>query len=379
MQLFQEANELVQKVQRSGSWEKHARDFEQAIESVYAQNNWNNDTEQFMKRLNVDTVKIPMWDVDKRMRHATDMIRERYGLNDEQVKKAQSLYVRNALAFFIKHGETIVPLAREIIETRLENRPYTPEMVAKWAKSLRPIAEEWMRTTNTELGKFAAENLTPEQRQKLEKDMAVMSQHAGETLRDAARWERGEWQPSMWGLDKDPIHAPLQAELEKRSGRAVMAGHRAPSEAGQPSSPTAPPPGPPPPRVARGPVRLGDQPAGGVQVTPRQPSAPLPDEDQWVAYVRQFITRYALDESQKSSAFAVLKDMQERAQNYRGSHSEEIKRLEESLKQAKSPEERNSIQSELREALKGIDQLFEELKTRLQSIPTAEQNQRAGS
>ena len=65
--------------------------------------------------------------------------------------------------------------------------------------------------------------------------------------------------------------------------------------------------------------------------------------------------------------------------SYRGSRKDQISQLESRLRQASSPEERNAIQVELRDVLKGIDDLFEELKGRLQNIPTADQMQRAGS
>lgn len=126
-------------------------------------------------------------------------------------------------------------------------------------------------------------------------------------------------------------------------------------------------------------MRIGDNRFSSGRAAARATPQPPTSDDAWSAYVRQFITRYGLDESQKSTAYAILKDMQERAQAYRSSRSDQIAQAEKRVKEATSAEERNDAQTELRDVLKGMEDLFEELKTRLQTIPTADQIQRAGS
>jgi hypothetical protein len=119
-------------------------------------------------------------------------------------------------------------------------------------------------------------------------------------------------------------------------------------------------------------MRFGERPPQVQKDVTREPSS-LPDETKWVAYVRQFCTRYSLTEAQQATAFAILKDLQEQAQNYRGSRSEYIEQLEAQARKAESAEERRAVQDELREVLRGIDELFEELKHRLENVPTGDQ------
>jgi hypothetical protein len=369
-QLFTEANEIATRLQQSGPWEKHAQEIERAVDSIFSQSKELNDTERFAKRLMIDVSKAPPWDFNARMAAATTLVKERYGLTEEQVKKVQSQFVRNSFTFFVQNAEQILPVAREMIETRTSNKPFTPEMVARWTTKLRPMWNKWYGDAVTGVNKFCEENLTPEQRQKVNQDMVVVSKHAKIFEETAATWAKGEWRPQMWGLDKDPVHVGLAAELARKDAGGAE-GKTEPAGA-VPPTPSVPP-------VARGPMRIGDSRAGAGQQAARDGGGPLPDDDQWSAYVRQFIARYSLNEAQKTSAQAVLKDVQDRAKNYRSARSEEITRLENRIRSGKSAEDRTEAQAELREVLKGLDEMFEELKTRLQTIPTAEQIQRAGS
>ena len=202
-ELFEQANDLALKLHRSGPWEKHAQVIGQSVESLFAQHGLTNETEQFVKRLLLDVTKVPPWDFNGRLNVASKHLRERYGLNDEQVKTMQTTFIRMSFAFFVKNAEKIVPTAREIIETRLENKPYTPERVARWAQTLKPVMVEWYNVVSANVDRLANEHLTPEQRQKLDRDLSIVDRRLKEGFQLVERWEKGEWTPEMWGLEKD--------------------------------------------------------------------------------------------------------------------------------------------------------------------------------
>jgi len=386
-QLFDQANELAAKINRSGPWEKHARDMQQMIEERFAASGMNSETEQFFKRVIIETQKAPPWDFNARMKVGTDLIRERYGLNDEQVKKAQSLFIRSQFQLFMKYGEQIMPVVKEAVETRLANKPFTPEQVARWVKVVRPIMERQYGEDLVMVGKFAAENLTAEQRQKLDKDLEVVDHHAQNLHRDMKEWEQGKWTPEAWGMQKDAIQMAGHPEgggpsaaggAATRSADGFSARGQAPNAPQTPGGPNPTATGDRPNRFRSGPMRIGDQP-GSVGAPSQEKRSSLPDENQWVAYVNQFIAKYGLDESQKSSAMAILKDLQEQAQGYRSARKEQIEKFESQIRSSTDGNERASAQAGLGELLSGIDGLFEDLKKRLSSIPTADQVQKAGS
>jgi hypothetical protein len=360
--LYEEANELTKKVFNSGPWANHAAVIERGIESIWAQDKRDTETDQFMKRLLVDVNKVPPWNFYGRLNVAADMIKQRYGLDDQQVAKFKVRFVQNSISFFLVNAEKLVPVAKDMIETRLANKPFTPEQVAAWTKVLRPIAEKWVADSQREVQQFAEQVLTPEQRARVSQDMAIIDKRFNRTLTlMKTRWETGQWTPAMWGLENDTLHVGMQARRDVQGQGGQTQTDQQPGAA---AAPTVDRP--------RGPMRFGEsQGQAGAPIGPG--SSPLPDESTWVAYVKQFCDRYNLSKAQRASAFAVLKDLQDQAQAYRSRRIDEIKRLQERISNAASAEERNTAQSELREALSGIDTLFTELKARLDNIPTAEQ------
>jgi len=367
--LFSEANAIASKLYKSGPWSQHAQVIQQSIESLYAQNNWNTEQDQFGKRMSLEVSKRPPWDFNGRMKIASDMIKDRYGLNDDQVKKLRSKFIQNSFQFFMENAETLLPVVREALDTRLANKPFTPEQVAKWAKVVRPVAERWYARAGQEITRFSKDHLTPEQQAKVREDLAIVGKRAEAAYGALRSMEKGEWTPRMSGLANDPVHVAMQARLD--------AG-RPPTESAN-ARPAPPPPPTPKPPAARppGPMRIGEK-RPTAKAMPAREESSLPDETAWVNYVRQFCVRYGLDKAQQASAYAILQDLQEQAQAYRGSRGDEIKRLEAQVRDAGSPELRRDASAELRQVLVGIDELFKELKTRLNSIPTVEQLRRGG-
>ena len=375
-QLFSQANELARKVHASGPWSKHSAAMVEGVESVWAQGNLNTDTDQFTKKLLIDVIRQPPWDFNGRLKAASDLIRGRYGLNDEQAKRLQQLAIRNAFAFFLKNAKAMMPIAQEAIDTRLANKPFTPEQMQRWSKVVRPIAEKWFDTAGREIHRFGRQYLTPEQYAKVKEDLVVIDKRVNVAMDFMKRkWETGQWKPEMLGLEKDPVHVAMQARLAE----AERQGKRAESEkaaAGKPE-PSGDRTPPTPAARAPGPMRLGETPPSG-RFQKRRETSHLPDETKWVAYVRQFCERYGLDKAQRAAANAILKDLQEQAQSYRSSRTERIKGLEAIAREADSREERNTARAELHDLLQPIEGLFEELKGRLEGIPTAGQLRQAG-
>lgn len=371
-QLFDEANALAMKVQASGSWSKHADAITQMVESIARQNKWNTDTDQYLKTVFIETSKVPPWDFNGRFKVASDMARQRYGLSDEQIQKYKVNYIQRSFAFFLKHGEQILPVAKDIIETRLAGKPFTPEKVSEWMKAMRPIMMEELEGSNRSLREFAEKTMTPEQRSKIMKDLSIVDRRTKELDKSMATWEKGQWSPKDWGLEKDGVHVAM-AGTSGDSGKDASSSAKDSSsgdkkEAGGAAQATTPRG----PSQAGGPPRIGES-GGRFSTRTTEDTSSLPDETKWVAYVKDFCARYSLNQGQKTTAYAILKDLQEQAQAYRGSRGDEIKRLEEQIRKASSREERSAAQGELRETLGGIEDLFEELKTRLDRIPSESQ------
>ncbi len=374
--LFSEANRQAAKVLRSGPWSKHARDFERSVDSIWGRSGFDTETDGFIKDLMVKVMNLPPWDFNGRLKLAEHLLKQRYNLDPQQLRKIRLRVIQGSFKFFLENAERLLPVSGEMIDTRLSGKPFTPEQIAKWSKVMRPVFEKWMNDAKRDVSDFAAKHLTPEQRKLVEADMAVLDKRMQQIAADMrTTWETGKWTPADWGLEKDPVHAALQRRLARGQGDADAGepGEEA-TDAMDPAAmlATSPKTGSP-----SGPMRLGETP-GSNRFLDAGKGAFVPSEDKWAAYVNQFCQRYGLDKAQRAAARAVLKDLRDQARSYRRSHSEELSRLEREIERAESAEARQAARAELTEALRAIEMLFEELKARLDNIPTQQQMRRAG-
>jgi len=117
-----------------------------------------------------------------------------------------------------------------------------------------------------------------------------------------------------------------------------------------------------PPRVVRPRPRRSAQPQPAVR-------GPVPLDD-WTRYVQEFINTYNLDLKQQKQAWQVLSELKKRAEEYRLSHKPDYDAAGR-ISDAKLRAE------EIQLLDKPIVQLFEELKNRLERIPTAAQREAA--
>lgn len=95
-----------------------------------------------------------------------------------------------------------------------------------------------------------------------------------------------------------------------------------------------------------------------------------PDADPWARYVRRFVIRYNLQKAQHDQAKSILADLKARRDEYRTAHKLDYEAIGEITDEAK----RSAALAELE---RPVDGMFEELKTRLMTLPTAAQRQAA--
>jgi len=90
----------------------------------------------------------------------------------------------------------------------------------------------------------------------------------------------------------------------------------------------------------------------------------------WEQYVKLFVRVYDLDEEQQATAQSILRDMQGRREEYERSHRENIQKL-------RNTEDRKARSRMFAELSSPIQKMFDELKTRLDVLPTALQREAA--
>jgi len=259
-----------------------------------------------------------------------------YELDDPQRAQVRGEVVAQWSGFLTENRSVLQPLANEFIEMRMTLEPPSKEQVQAWADRALPVFEktrDQFRGTQDEFRKV----LRPMQRAKFEVDALQMGVGMAIAEQKLKEWKRGEF-------DKDVFWEPLPAE--RRARREERRRRRTE---------------PVPTAVAESPKTPVDQIA--VEL------------DSWEKYVAEFVQLFHLDEGQRTAALSCLSELRERAIAHRERRREEIARLEYRIQNntATSDAPLDDLKKQLRELYGPIDDMFKELQTRLEQIPTADQ------
>jgi len=270
-----------------------------------------------------DGTTLGLWNVESMMDTAVKNISRRYNLSAEQERYTKALMARGVKEFLTKHEQDLRSLLQEILARQVGDQQVSPELAKRWGERALPMfydARQAILDNNMEW----REILNEDQKKVHDLDLRLMKGNFEFFEKRFQRWQTGEYQPGELPLGGDTRTTPRPVE-------------------------------PSPAFIVR-------------QMNP----------DTWELYVKKFITDYRLDESQKTAALAILKDCRDRAKQYLESRKEDKARIDGLLIEARKsqPIDREKLRegSEgLRELNKPVGQLFNELKERLDKIPTEAQ------
>ena len=367
-ELQQKAFRLIQATRDLGDWEQQYVYVLDAVERVFERNDWESESDLFALEIFRDVSQIPPWDPMARFERAIEMVGDRYLLDEDQMASLQNHIIQTNVGLFTKHADRIMEYAIDAIETRAAGEPFTPEQIARWTELAEPVFLDARKSANELVRDFGKE-LDPEQRELLQRDMDAANRRMNDMERMATRWKRGEWDPHDWGMEDDPIQNPggrNEAEAAEVPGAAATrrpGARRAAPAAREESTETAteaaaaePPPSDP---------RRADP------TTTRQAS----EDDPWAQYVRDFIKRYDLDSEQQQRAWIYHRDAKERDAVF----ARRFERRAEPLREKAADDERARVTLERRteEHRAEHERLFEQLKERLERLPTRAQRRSA--
>lgn len=231
------------------------------------------------------------------------------------------------------------PLEFENLQKRLEAR-LTPEQIK--------AGRERLVQADAEVGE---ENLERQQGQQM-----AIGAHQGQVAESMEAHRRADatLTPAGKPMPKADYVPPPPPIVVTPSGKPVTV-------------PTARPPDPPRRAGAPAPSRP-DQPA--AKPAPKPPVAPPIDE--WDKQVDSVASKFKFAATQRTRAQAILKDLRQRATQYRKSRGADFERIKR-MTDAKARAEEERALSE------PLDELFAELKERLDQLPTQEQRDAAGT
>lgn len=340
---LKQMGKLLKDTAALGSWESQVPFIEQAMNNVFSQYGWDSAEDRYARELVRNVGAIPPWKPHERSRAFLDSAQERYGFTHDQRLALQANMQREGMAVTRKHLVKMLPVVMEMVGTRAKQEPFTAEQVRRWSNAFEPMMADALESVERVTSQLK-EKMTPEQRAKLDADMKALVRRHRDVEKMVKKWQAGNWNPTDWGLQDDPIHAV--AMLEYRASEAEK-NLRV--------------------REARASKELDE-------------SKFATNESLWDLYVRHFCTKYACTDGQRTSASAILKGCKQRALAHRHARRERISKCERLSKAGEDEAVRKHYAAELERELVPISQIFEELKTRLYArvLTTAQQKRFGG-
>lgn len=309
--------ELTHKARQLGDWSEQHEILASVINNLWRKNKWNSEADRFARDTALRVERIPPWNFDERMDLLTSITKDRYQLDDRQAEQFQQRFYREMWGMTLKYAPVLMKNVNEMLDTRLRGKPFSAEQVADWAWQFDPLMKNFEEDVSRMASEFGA-TLTDQQRRIFDRDLQSLNKRMTHFTQSVEAWKRGEWREEDWGLQDDPIHRP---GYEKRMARETL-------------------------------NRMLDR------------RAVSHDESTWRRYVRGFIQLYDLDDAQRLVCTTILDDVVARAERYRSGKVEDINRL-------------NRRQRADHPLLAPIRMMFEELKSRLNLIPTESQRKQA--
>ncbi|MBN2447413.1 MAG: hypothetical protein JXO22_11835 [Phycisphaerae bacterium] len=389
-QLRQRVSGVMDSAKELGPWEEQYGYIVDAVENVYEQNGWTSEEHTFTLDMMREVSAIPPWQMQERFDTMIGVMSDRYDLDEEQQQKLKGLVIRESNEMFRKHGATIMQYTSEAIQTRALGDPFTPDQVARWSKMAMPVIQDSTQRLERSATEFM-QDLRPEQQEIMQRDLNAGRERISRFQEMGQHWARGEWQPDDWGMANDPIQLAGEERLalegplnQPQAGDVPMVQptrqprrREAPTVADrQPMPPATATSGESPDRRSS---RHTDNRAH--QPVPNQPqpgqSEPAKAEGPWAKYVRDFIQKYNLNTDQESTAWRINTDMTNRAEQMTKRADQQIADLQSRL--AKEPQRLAAATKKYEDQKKAtMDTLFEQLKARLEKLPTTSQREAAG-
>lgn len=357
--LQQKAFRLIGAMQSLGDWDEHYEYVTDATNRIFERNHWDSESDLFALEMVREVGKIPPWATQERFDAALEMVGDRYLLDEGQIATLQSQAIKMNIDLFSKHADRILGYAVEAIETRAAGEPFTPEQVARWVTLAEPV----MLDARASVNKFAEdfmEELDPEQRELVQMDLKAANRRMSDMERMTGKWKRGEWDPSDWGMEADPIQNPDLADGTPAAETETKPSAENPAEPGGVRKPEAP----------AGPATEAEQ-------APPKSAAEPEANDPWAQYVRAFIRKYQLDDEQQQRAWIFYRHTKERDEVFARRHDRNVGSLRGKSDDDASERARAAMSKENERRVRETDRLFGQLKQRLERLPTRLQRKNA--
>lgn len=337
--MLKEMKQIEEQTKAMGSWDSESQMIIDAHNNVFEKNGWNSEADRFSLDLINQVSQIAPWHPHEREEVFFNGIQVRYGLTHDQRTLVAREMRTESVGVAMRHLKEMLPVVMEVVQARAKQEPFTAEQVQKWSKAFEPIMDD-MLTSVQRVEQKLRKTMTPEQRDLLDNDMKDVLKRHNDLAKMVKSWQAGNWNPTEWGLDNDPIHAAAMAEYRQKQAERTNLVEAA---------------------------LLKKKPDLGATAS---------DESAWERYVKWFCNYYKCNDQQRGMAKSILESCRKQAMNYLGARRKDMAKAERLSQTAESETSRKFHTAELERLRKPIATIFASLCARLEKqVLTSEQRQ----
>lgn len=271
------------------------------------------------------SVAQSMATIERMIEVAVQGVAARYNLNEEQRRHTEEIMKRDVQKFLKDHEAEVWPLIRDLLAAQLGTKPPSdPEEVKRLGKACRPLvklAQEAIVKGNLE---WRDQVLSAEQKKTHDYDMAEMNKTFKQIDRNFAEWEEGRTTNKSLFPQQDPRKGP-----------------------------------PTPPRPA-------------FEGLPEPVTETIVSTDTiFDTFVDQFIKDYLLDEGQVVSARSILREIKDKAADFKNNNKDDLARLSKDMKDARDQRDnkkRSDSEAEYKKLIQPVHEMFAQMEVRLRGL-----------
>ena len=276
-------------------------------------------------------------DLNGMIDQAVNNVAARYQLDHHQYEITRQMMHEGVKTFLSQHQEEMFPLVRDLAKARFSGQELTVEQRRRIGQAAGPLLEAAKKVILEENSKWR-QILSEKQEQLHDWDLREMDGQIRQIGDNFEQMAQGQ-----------AVNNPLVPSQTPQPPEELLPSRRSPG--------SAPPNGTPTP-ITVPPTREVDQ------------------GDLFDQAVAKFIKDYQLDTSQQEAARSIGREYKQRAQAYRSAHQHQISQLEQQSNEAlkkRDPQTARQAQAALEKHSAQLRSFFEQMKERLQSIPTKAQ------
>ncbi|MFQ5806862.1 MAG: hypothetical protein ACE5I3_10470 [Phycisphaerae bacterium] len=298
---------------------------------------------------------------------AAERLAKDYHFDEYQHEQMRQLLHERVPKFLRQHQSQLQGVLNEWLEAVAAEQPPDAEYAAEWAQRTLPMVEEFQGLVGG-MAKGMREFMTDDQQVLLDGYLAVIDTGTRAANNRLQVFAHGGFDPERdWpGYRHVRRRSPeeileLRHDMEYARAEAVERSRQARSQGGAAAVP---------PSDAE---LVADALASPPRPGPGPDKKVKNDKDEWTRYVEQFIRRYQFNDEQKQKAYSFLQQQLDRRERYLLRKGREIEHIKKLYDGAKTDKELQLAESAYKRLNEPIDTMFQQLKEKLDTLPTRAQ------